>query len=218
MPRRGFTLIELLVVIGVIATLSAIAIPAIGFAQRKARDAKCQTLIGQVKAGLETFRTNIGTYPEGPAGRSANGGLSAIASTDSATSWSMGFGRGDDVKPVDTITDGHWHTVNASLRNLLAMVSGEEFRTSTSTDPCPVCGQPVRINDHIYDPYGTAGVQMVLRYRPARYFRFDSTAKNVIDQDDPPGRDSYQLWSCGRDGIDQYGAKDSDDITSWEKR
>lgn len=205
MPRRGFTLVELLVVIGVITILSAMAIPAITFARRKAQDAKCVTLISQVQAGLESFRTSVGTYPEGPAGRSTNGGIAAIASTDAASSWSMGLGRGDAVKPVETVTEDTWRSINRDLLQLLSMVAGNEFRITPD-------------NPYLYDPYSGGGEQKVLRYRPSRYFRFDGNATNIVDQDDPPGRDSYQLWSCGRDGIDQFGAKASDDMTSWTKR
>ena len=109
------------------------------------------------------------------------------------------------VKPVETVTEATWQTINSDLLRLLSMVAGDEFRITPDSP-------------YLYDPYGGAGTPMVLRYRPSRYFRFDANATNVIDQDDPPGRDSYQLWSCGRDGIDQFGAKASDDMTSWEKR
>jgi prepilin-type N-terminal cleavage/methylation domain-containing protein len=205
MPRRGFTLVELLVVIGVITVLSAIAIPAIGFAQRKAREAKCRTMIAQVQAGLESFRTSVGTYPEGPSARGNTGALTSVTSTDASTSWTGVFGPSNNTKRVDEVTEQGWQQVNSDLLKLLVMVAGDNFRM----DPA---------NPYLHDPFSVGGVPMVLRYRPARFFRFDSTAAYAVDQDDPPGRDSYQLWSCGRDGLDQFGSRNGDDVTSWEKR
>jgi type II secretory pathway pseudopilin PulG len=57
-----------------------------------------------------------------------------------------------------------------------------------------------------------------LRYRPARYLPYDATAAVDIDKDDPPGRDSFQLWSMGPNNQDQGGTADSDDLTSWPKK
>ena len=47
----------------------------------------------------------------------------------------------------------------------------------------------------------------------------------MIDSDKPPNPDSYQLWSAGADGKDQYGERQlvnghrvgskSDDLTNW---
>ncbi len=46
-------------------------------------------------------------------------------------------------------------------------------------------------------------------------------AKGTIDSDDPPGADSYQLWSTGPNGRDDVsGATDpkniADDIVLWK--
>ncbi len=215
MPRRGFTLIELLVVIGVITVLSAIAIPAIGWAKAKAREAKCRAFIAQMQSGLESFRTNVGTYPEGPITRTSSG-LVRPPANDTANAWAAAFEKGN--KRVNDVQEAQWHRINISLREMLAALGGEDFRTHPAIEPhilCPICNAPVR--DHMLDPFAPFETAMVYRYRPSRYYRFDgSNGADVprIDSDDPPGRDSYQLWSCGRDGIDQFGAK-SDDITSW---
>jgi hypothetical protein len=67
------------------------------------------------------------------------------------------------------------------------------------------------------------GWKQPLHYRPAKFYRYEpastATASTAfIDRDDPPSRDSYQLWSTGSDKTDNGGAKDSDDMTTWEKR
>ena len=59
------------------------------------------------------------------------------------------------------------------------------------------------------DAWGTP-----LRYRPAKYYPFSGTGTGV-DNESPPGKDSYQLWSCGLDKTDQQGL--GDDLTSWPK-
>jgi prepilin-type N-terminal cleavage/methylation domain-containing protein len=56
--------------------------------------------------------------------------------------------------------------------------------------------------------------KMPLRYRPAKYHPFQGTGTGV-DNETPPGKDSYQLWSCGPDKLDQQGQ--ADDLTSWPK-
>ena len=61
-----------------------------------------------------------------------------------------------------------------------------------------------------------------LHYRPAKFYPYNPAAGTVaIDGDDPPGRDSYQVWSTGTDKTDHGGAKvpANDDVISWgEKR
>lgn len=71
-------------------------------------------------------------------------------------------------------------------------------------------GQPVKpsIDDAWKKP---------LHYRPARFYPFDASATVDIDKEDPPGRDSFQLWSVGKDGRDEGGKGGSDDVTSWPK-
>jgi type II secretory pathway pseudopilin PulG len=60
--------------------------------------------------------------------------------------------------------------------------------------------------------------KMPIRYRPAFYYPYSTTANvAVIDSENPPNRDNFQLWSIGKDKIDQGGELNSDDITSWVK-
>ena len=67
------------------------------------------------------------------------------------------------------------------------------------------------------DPY-----KNLVYYRPAKVFLFDATKpKGTIDSDDPPGADSYQLWSIGANGRDEItNATDpkliGDDLVTWK--
>jgi prepilin-type N-terminal cleavage/methylation domain-containing protein len=95
---------------------------------------------------------------------------------------------------------------DAALHQQLITVDRENFRAGNLNDPY---GHPVR-------------------YRPAKLYPFlrstDSGAPAYpqhINGDQPPGADSYQLWSVGSDGADgvtssttngEYG----DDIVTWK--
>ena len=103
-------------------------------------------------------------------------------------------------KKFDEIAKPQWETIN---RNLMSLLKSS--------------GAPV--SDLQKDGWGKP-----LHYRPAKFYPYVAAA-TAIDSDDPPGRDSYQLWSTGPDGADankpqpdQGGAKSGDDITTWEKQ
>jgi type II secretory pathway pseudopilin PulG len=58
--------------------------------------------------------------------------------------------------------------------------------------------------------------KMPIRYRPAFYYPYLTTSGAArIDGENPPNRDSFQLWSIGKDKIDQGGDSNSDDLVSW---
>jgi prepilin-type N-terminal cleavage/methylation domain-containing protein len=109
------------------------------------------------------------------------------------------FMSGTSVRKATDVTVAEWETSNKLLVDQLN-ASGQSF-----TSP-------------INDAWNSA-----LRYRPAKYFLFDDSAPILIDKDTGvPGRDSFQLWSIGRDQINQYGektfgGKTGDDLTSWSQ-
>lgn len=61
--KFGFTLIELLVVIGIIALLATVGMASYRSANMRSRDARRQADLEQVRAALEMYRTDEGTYP-----------------------------------------------------------------------------------------------------------------------------------------------------------
>lgn len=63
MTKKAFTLIELLVVIAIIAILITVGSVSYTRAVKLSRDSKRQTDLEQIRQALETYRSEIGTYP-----------------------------------------------------------------------------------------------------------------------------------------------------------
>lgn len=62
---RGFTLVELLVVVAVLATVAALVIPRLGFAEERAAAATAAVGAGQLVSNLETYKVSTRSYPLG---------------------------------------------------------------------------------------------------------------------------------------------------------
>ena len=122
--KRGFTLIELLVVIGIIATLTALALPNYMGARQRARDAKRKGELHELKQALRLYYNDFETYPadNGSGGIMGCGDGTALCGTSFATTVTTYMKRlpeeftydrigagGDDFRlsvPLETLSDG----------------------------------------------------------------------------------------------------------------
>ena len=197
MRKNGFTLIELIMVISIIAVLAGLLIPIIGNAKRLAKEAQCRSQLGTIKASLSLYKDTNGFYPE------------AFGAPDV---YAAEFKSGANYKPANTI---NWDAIARALLEQLKSVDRGSYSSENA----------------LRDPFTGGGtVSKFIRYRPAKFYPLTNpTVPDVtltIDSDEPPNPDSYQLWSAGIDGKDQYGERQtvnghrvgskSDDITNWK--
>ncbi len=61
--NRGFTLIEVLLVLVILVVLASLAVVAYGPIQKRMREDAAKTQIGLLEQAVETYQTEIGTYP-----------------------------------------------------------------------------------------------------------------------------------------------------------
>lgn len=66
MKRYGFTIIELMITIGIIATLSAIAMISFGQIQKSARDSQRIQIMTSMQAAMERYYSDHKSYPPTP--------------------------------------------------------------------------------------------------------------------------------------------------------
>ena len=192
MRKNGFTLIELIMVISIIAVLAGLLIPIIGYARTLSKNAKCTSQLGTIKASLSLYKDANGFYPE------------AFGAPDV---YAAEFKSGTTYKPASAI---NWDAIARALLEQLRSVDRGSYSSENS----------------LRDPFTGGGTtSKFIRYRPAKFYPLTNpTVPDVtlmIDSYEPPNPDSYQLWSAGADGKDQYGDRDrttnrkSDDLTNW---
>jgi prepilin-type N-terminal cleavage/methylation domain-containing protein len=237
MRKNGFTLIELIMVISIIAALAGLLIPIITIAKTASKNAKCTAQLGTIKASLSLYKDANGFYPEqyvvtaddlkpknpnkftdNPQKRLEEGGeiFSLFFTTGSGTPTTY--------RMADDLTSNDWTNVAEALLKQLQTVDR---------------GSYVNMNA-LRDPFTGGGTtSKVFRYRPAKFYPFKAHSARLIDSEEdtnsqtpsppPPNPDSYQLWSAGPDGTDQFGDRDgpkskvngrntgrkNDDLANW---
>jgi prepilin-type N-terminal cleavage/methylation domain-containing protein len=196
MRRHGFTLVELLLVIATIAVLAGLLIPMIGYARNSAKNAKCESQLANIKATLSLYKDANGQFPE----RYVPPGETRDVYEDT-------FKVSGNYVMADVVGSSGWKTIAEALLAQLQTVDRDNYRDLKS----------------LRDPFLTGGGEPnVIRYRPAKWYPLESGAALIIDSDNPPNPDSYQLWSSGLNGRDEFGqrgsdGRKSDDLTNWKQ-
>lgn len=197
MPRRAFTLVELLVVIAIMITLMALIMGGVMLAKRSAQRAKAVSLLGAVASAIDQYRSLNNTYPERVLYQSAVSGMPTLPST-------ISVGDGEEVyakvfsgaATADAVGADAWRAVNLMLVYQLGDLIRDQAPKGVLLDPW---GQP-------------------LRYRPAKWYPYAAGASDRIDGENPPGQDTFQLWSLGPDAKQADDAGEGgDDIPNWAK-
>jgi prepilin-type N-terminal cleavage/methylation domain-containing protein len=211
MPRRAFTLVELLVVIAIMVTLMSLIMGGVMLAKRVATRAKATALLGTVASAIDQYRILNNTYPESwtvPA-TPPTAWTDAFNAAGISTVPATGAKIYDDVfmassgppiayKAAQDITGAEWKLLNVQLGYQLGSLISDSVKDGQLLDPWK---QP-------------------LRYRPSKWYPYDDSATARIDRENPPGQDSYQLWSAGPDAKDDptNPGEGGDDIPQWAKR
>ncbi len=210
MPRRAFTLVELLVVIAIMVTLMGLIMGGVMLAKRVAMRAKTVATLGAVATALDSYRTMNSTYPEywkvpaiPPTEWTAAMTAAGIASPPSAPAEVYGSvfvqaaGPPVEYKPAtDSAMD--WTLINVQLAYQLGSLVSDQVK-----------------DGKLIDAY-----KKPLRYRPSKFYRYDTATSPRVDSQNPPGQDNYQLWSMGPDTIQDptEPGEGGDDIPQWNKR
>jgi prepilin-type N-terminal cleavage/methylation domain-containing protein len=194
--HRGFTLIELLITISILSLLMGMATAGVYIARRTAAKTKNVNLIAQLATACESYRTVNGSYPGEKAWSS--GALDPWKAVFESTTPPLA------PKESSAITEGEWRQVANALIDVL-VVSGESSFKKPLWDGFSNAESPDDPSSH------------VIRYRPARWYPYASAPAEgrLIDGDNPPNRDSVQIWAVGADASDKGGS--GDDQTNWIK-
>ncbi len=197
MPRRAFTLVELLVVIAIMITLMSLIMGGVMLAKRTAMRAKAVSLMGAVASAIDQYRSLNNVYPERmiitAAMVAVEPDLSSYLDKDV---YSEVFSASPGANAAASISADNWKAVNQALIYQLGDLISEQAPTGLAIDPW----------------------KMPLRYRPSKWYPYNSATTPRIDSENPPGQDSYQLWSAGPNGTDDANpGEGGDDIPQWSK-
>jgi prepilin-type N-terminal cleavage/methylation domain-containing protein len=136
--RKGFTLIELLVVIAIIGLLSSVVFASLNSARAKARDAKRQADLQQVRIALELYYDANGAYPIGGWWYSCDSSWNNLQSALTAYMPSL------PKDPINTSCAGPWN--NGYYTYVYGSGSGQkydlvgQFENTSHPERCAVRG------------------------------------------------------------------------------
>ena len=200
MPRRAFTLIELLVVIAIMVTLMSLIMGGVMLARRSAMRAKAVASISALASAIDQYRSLNNTYPELKKYDLTVTGMpvlpASLSIADGDDVYAKVFSSSGAALAVTAITDDGWTAVN----QMLVYQLGDLIRDQAK-------------DGKVLDAWKTP-----LRYRPSKWYPYSASATVRIDSENPPGADSFQLWSSGSDTKDDANpGEGGDDIPQWAK-
>lgn len=194
-PRNAFTLVELIVVIAIILILLGMLMGGVMVVKHKAITVKATTQLSQLASAIDLYRGTNAAYPERLPVAAGMPAFTGISTGDEA--YARIFDAGSNAaKDADALTADEWLGINQVLVYQLGNLAND-------IDP--------KGTGKVLDPWGNP-----VRYRPSKWYPFKAGAAHDIDSDKPPAQDTYQLWSTGPDGKDDFGG--GDDLTGWQKQ
>ena len=188
--KRAFTLIEMLVVVAIIAILLSISFAAFSGAGNSAKKAASKTLIEQIKTALENYSNDFGDYPPSSPRRSkdkgVNDGIESLVKCLMTTEKNGPYLQFNDKQLYDSDSDGAFEVIDGWGRPLIYLHNKDYAK-----------GQKVSILDENLTAK-TVDVKGTKSDKTTQYYSLSS----------------FQIWSCGLDGLSN-GGKD-DDVNSWD--
>lgn len=120
-PQRGFTLIEILLVIVIIMMLAAALVTFVLPQQAGAEKNTTRLLLMQVQTALDTYRMNLGHYPN-----EEEGGLGALLVKPQFENEQLGERwQGPYLKPGTKLLDAWGHQVVYDQQNVATSTTGD---------------------------------------------------------------------------------------------
>lgn len=188
--KRAFTLIEMLVVVAIIAILLSISFAAFSGAGNSAKKAASKTLIEQIKTALENYSNDFGDYPPSSPRRSkdkgVNDGIENLVKCLMTTEKNGPYLQFTDKQLYDSDSDGAYEVIDGWGRPMIYLHNKDYAK-----------GQKVSILDENLTAK-TVDVKATKSDKTSQYYSLSS----------------FQIWSCGLDGLSN-GGKD-DDVNSWD--
>jgi prepilin-type N-terminal cleavage/methylation domain-containing protein len=245
--RRAFTLIELLVVIGILGILATFVLSAIGGAKINAQKAIAKSQIKSLATALEAYNTDVGYYPREKGNvPGADLPHLLFAALNNKPTVKLGGGPNApyydaEKKNIGFLTNdsGQYpyqiYTAAGLAGQRQGGTAGEVafFNTeplSENDNPASATFQgkksytgttgPEILNNSLNgfpaytDPWSGAYHYREWQSKPEQEKEsrstqaFDKRANNF---------NTFDIWSNGPDGVNQFGHPDSDDVSNWGK-
>jgi prepilin-type N-terminal cleavage/methylation domain-containing protein len=201
MRRRGFTLIELMIVIAIIVFMAASIVGAILHAQRLAENERVQAVLTVLRTGLDRYKDDQGRYP-GPPDFSLTQDPATVNNALLA----------ELVRPR-TFKDRSGLTRRLEAALELGAIETYLGDSDGNWDP----EQPLLDGD---DQLIT-GVEIIDPWTQPMYYKVPGKDHSATNSEWVDTSATYDVWSIGRNGVDDYDATDieeTDDWTNWFDR